>query len=471
MGQDCATCGGTGRNHARIQNYRLFASASQLEGLVFRSLHETLPRFTEEAVTERRSCASYSLMRLCVPDSRFVLPRGKSGRGSGLAGLICGAMLLSGECAWAQAVPSVQPVQARPAAGSAQTANSAGQAGQSDPRRPETQRNLAVDRDPIPSPDPEPVAEAPSPNVPAHAGELQKGQNGVYTLHENVDEVLLSCTVIDEKGRPVEGLTQNDFRVWEDSVPQRVSSFRHQDLPVSLGMLIDNSGSMRDKRSAVNMAAMNLLRDSNRQDTAFVVNFNDRAFLDQGFTTDLVALNRGLSHFDSKGTTALYDAVSASADELAKHAKFQKQVLLIVSDGADNASHLSEQQAIRRVQNLGGPVVYTIGLLYDSDAREYQRAREALQTLSDDTGGIAYFPQSLDEVQKIASEVAGDIRNQYTVGYHSTKSASLGGYRVVHVEAYSPKYGKMTVRTRRGYFAKPTQGNQTAERAAPQTQQ
>lgn len=338
---------------------------------------------------------------------------------------------------------------------------------QIDPRRPEIQPNLAVDRDPIPSPDPEPVAEtadANTPNTPAKPGEIQKGQNGVYTLHENVDEVLLSCTVIDEKGHPVEGLTQADFRVWEDNAPQRVSSFRHQDQPVSIGLLIDNSGSMRDKRTAINNAALELMRESNRQDTAFVVNFNDHAYLDQGFTKDLVSLNRGLSHFDSKGTTALYDAVAASADELSKHATYSKQVLLIVSDGADNASHLTEQKAIQRVQDLGGPVVYSIGLLYDADQREYQSAHEALQTLSDDTGGVAYFPRSLEEVNSIASDVARDIRNQYTIGYHSTNLSSKGGFRVVHVEAIGRKGAKLSVRTRRGYYAKPAvTPNQSAQ--------
>ncbi len=341
---------------------------------------------------------------------------------------------------------------------------------QFDPRKPEVQPDLSLDRDPIPSPDPEPVAAAPNPSQPTLPGELQKGQNGIYTLHQNVDEVLLNCVVIDETGRAVEGLTQNEFRVWEDSAPQRLTSFRFQDSPVSIGLLIDNSGSMRDKRSAVNLAAMNLLRESNRQDTAFVVNFNDRAFLDQGATTDLVALNRGLNHFDSRGTTAMYDAVAASADELSKHAKYPKQVLLIVSDGADNASHMTGQETIRRVQNLGGPVVYSIGLLYDSDEREYKSAHNALQSLSDDTGGVAYFPRSLDEVNTIASDVAQDIRHQYTIGYHSTKAAGLGGYRTVHVEVYSPKHGKLTVRTRRGYYAKPGKVDQTAQSAAPEQQ-
>jgi Ca-activated chloride channel homolog len=337
------------------------------------------------------------------------------------------------------------------------------------PTRPEIQPSLAVDRDPIPSPDEAKITAANSAvsNGPTRPREIQKDQNGIYTLHEDVDEVLLDCTVIDEKGQPVTDLTRNDFRVWEDDVPQTLSSFRHQDAPVSIGILIDNSGSMRDKRVAVNAAAMDLLKESNREDSAFVVNFSDRAFLDQGFTSDLVALNRGLSRFDSSGTTALYDAVAASADMLSKYAKHPKQVLLIVSDGADNASRLDLQQAVRHVQNLGGPVVYTIGLLYDTDQKEYERARTALATLSEETGGVAYFPQSLDEVNKIASDVAQDIREQYTIGYHSTKPASLSGYRFVHVEATSPHHRKLIVRTRRGYYAKQAQATQAAQRGNP----
>lgn len=330
-----------------------------------------------------------------------------------------------------------------------------------DPTKPEAQRRLDVDRDPIPSPDgdEDATANATQPSGTKTPGELQKDQNGIYTLHEDVDEVLLNCAVVDEKGRPVENLSRNDFHIWEDGVPQTTTSFVHQDLPVSVGILVDNSGSMRDKRAAVNAAAIKLLQDSNPKDAAFVVNFNDRAYLDQGFTSDLVALNRGLSHFDSRGTTALYDAVAASADELSKHAKQPKQVLLIVTDGADNASRLDLQQAIRRVQNLGGPVVYCIGMLFDAEAQEEQKAHHDLDTLSEETGGIAYFPRSLQDVDSIADEVARDIRNQYTVGYHSTRAANLGGYRVIHVEVTAPKHGKLIVRTRRGYYAKPGQRN------------
>ena len=336
-----------------------------------------------------------------------------------------------------------------------------------DPTRPETQPDLSLDHDPILSPDPEDnMAINPAAPVPnQQAGALKKGQNGVYTLHEDVDEVLLNCTVIDENGNPVENLKQSDFRVWEDGVPQTTNSFQHQDQPVSLGLIVDNSGSMRDKRSAVNAAAITLLRDSNPQDASFVVNFSDRAFLDQGFTSDISLITRGLSHFNSQGTTAMYDAVAASADELSKYAKHPKQALLIITDGADNASRLSLEQAIRRVQNLGGPVVYTIGLLFDTEPDEAQRARSALDMLSEETGGVAYFPRSLGDVDKIAQDVARDIRNQYVVGYRSSKSFNIEGYRTIHVEITGSHRGHLIVRTRKGYYARRGQRAQPAQTA------
>jgi len=336
-----------------------------------------------------------------------------------------------------------------------------------DPTHPEVQPRLDIDHDPVPSPDAEestPSITA-APSGPARPGELQKRQDGFFTMHQDVDEVLLTCAVVDEKGRLVTDLSRGDFRIWEDGVPQTTTSFLHQDQPVSLGIVVDNSGSMLDKRAAVNTAAMNLLRASNSQDSTFIVNFSDRAFLDQGFTSDMGALNRGLSHFDSKGTTAMYDAVAASADELAHHGKLPKQVLLVITDGADNASRLQLAQAIRRVQGLGGPVVYTIGLLYDAEREEALRARSALEQLSAETGGIAYFPNSLEDVDAIATQVARDIRDQYTIGYRSSNSASVEGYRTVRVEAYVPKRGKLIVRTRKGYFAKKPapQRTQTAQ--------
>ena len=304
---------------------------------------------------------------------------------------------------------------------------------------------------------------AQSPLSTMKPGEIQKAQNGIYTLQENVNEVLLNCTVLDEKGRLVMDLNKSDFRLWENGVPQTIDSFQHQDLPVSMGILVDNSGSMRDKRAAVTAAALDLVKASNPQDAAFIVNFSDRAYLDQNLTSNLAALERGLSRFDSRSTTALYDAVVASANELASHAKQPKQVVLIITDGADNASRETLEQAIRRVQNLGGPVVYSIGLLFGDDSEESQIARKALETLSAETGGIAYFPNSLQDVDEIAQEVARDIRNQYTIGYHSTKPPGLGGYRTVRVEAQAAHHGKLIVRTRKGYYPKSAENTTVAQ--------
>jgi Ca-activated chloride channel homolog len=347
------------------------------------------------------------------------------------------------------------------------TATPQSPAGQ-DYRQREIQPNLNQDRDPVPSPDAadNAVIVPPSPSAPVTAS---KQGNSVYTLHENVNEVLLPCTVVDQNGRLVTDLTKANFRVWEDEIPQTISSFEFRDVPISLGILVDNSGSMRGKREAVNAAALDLVRQSNPQDTAFVVNFNDKAFIDQGFTSNVSYLERGLSHFDTRGTTAIYDAVVASADELSRYAKWPKQVLLVITDGADNASRLSLQEAVHRVQQLNGPVVYTIGLLYDSDSRdEAQRARDALIALSQGTGGFAYFPQSLDEVNDIASTISQVIRNQYTVGYHSSRAESQGGYRRVRVVAEAPRHGPLTVKTRAGYYPTEIKQMQKANQQAEQ---
>ncbi len=344
---------------------------------------------------------------------------------------------------------------------SAAPANSAQQSAppaQQVPSAPEQQPSLTVDRDPIVSPDAadnQPVSPS-SPNAAKPGSTLEHGQKGGFTFRRDVDEVVLNATVLDGENHLVNDLTQDDFHVFEDGAPQTIAAFQHQDIPVSMGMLIDNSGSMRDKRAAVNTAALDMVKASNPQDEAFIVNFSDEAFIDQDFTSDINKLRDGLAHIDSKGGTALYDAVVASADQLAKNAKRPKQVLLIVTDGEDNASSLNLEQTIRRIQDLEGPVVYSIGLLFGDEGggREARRAKRALQMLSNETGGIAYFPHSLAEVDQICAEVAHDIRNQYTIGYHSTKPASQGGYRMINVQASAPKHGKLIVRTKRGYYPK-----------------
>jgi len=152
---------------------------------------------------------------------------------------------------------------------------------------------------------------------------------------------------------------------------------------------------------------------------------------------------------------------------LAKNAKKPKQVLLVVTDGEDNASSATLEQAIRKIQDLDGPVIYAIGLLFgsDTDKREARHAQRVLQTLSDQTGGLAYFPKSLKEVDAITAEVAQDIRTQYSIAYRSTKSPTLGGYRQIHVDAKEKGYNKLQVRTRTGYYPKVAGENEGATSA------
>jgi VWFA-related protein len=304
--------------------------------------------------------------------------------------------------------------------------------------------SLTVDRDPVRSPDTAPPESS--------SGPLRKEGAG-YVLHTNVEEVVLNCTVLDGD-KLVQNLNKTDFQVLEDGVKQTLISFQHTDLPVSMGLVIDNSGSMYRKRPSVNKAALDLVLASNPQDEAFVVNFSDEAFIDQDFTADIRKLRDGLAHIDSRGGTALYDAVVASADHLAEDGKRPKQVLILITDGEDNASTLNMVQTIRRVQQLSGPVIYSIGLLFGDEMSraEVRNARRALEMLSTETGGIAFFPKSMDDVDEIAAEVARDIRSQYTLGYHSTKPTTISGFRRVEVTAQAKGMGALTVRTRTGYF-------------------
>ncbi len=318
--------------------------------------------------------------------------------------------------------------------------------------------SLAVDTDPVRSPD-SGVAPAPAP--------LHKEGGEGYVLHANVEEVVLNATVVSGS-QLVQNLSKDDFEIYEDGVRQTILSFQHSDLPVSIGLVIDNSGSMYRKRPTVNKAALDLVEASNPSDEAFVVNFSDEAFIDQDFTSDVNRLRDGLSHIDSRGGTALYDAVVASADKLVADGKRPKQVLVLITDGEDNASSMSLEQTIRRVQALSGPTIYSIGLLFgdEMDRGEARRARRALELLSSETGGMAFFPKNIEQVDQIAAEVARDIRTQYTLGYRSTKPMTIPGFRHVEVVAHARGMGKLEVRTRTGYFPVAHQ-SQTAQVAEP----
>jgi len=281
----------------------------------------------------------------------------------------------------------------------------------------------------------------------------ESGDSGVFVFRKQVEEVILHATVIDDKQRIVTNLDRTAFKVYEDEHLQTITSFHREDIPVSMGIVVDNSGSMREKRQKVNAAALNLVRSSNPSDEVFVVNFNDEYYLDQDFTSSINKLKEALEKIEARGGTALFDAVVASADHLKKNGRLDKKVLFVVTDGDDNSSAESLEQTVRRLQAENGPTVYAIGILGDEERPK--RARRALQVMSERTGGIAFFPKTLDEVDEISRTVAHDIRNQYTIGYKPSTPKNQGGYRTVRVEAKSHGYSKLVVRTRSGYYAGP----------------
>jgi len=229
--------------------------------------------------------------------------------------------------------------------------------------------------------------------------------------------------------------------------PEPITSFRREDVPVAMGIVIDNSGSMRDKREKVNQAVLNLVRASNPQDEIFVVNFSQNSYLDQDFTSDVNLLQAALHQVSTRGSTALYDAVVASAVHLRNNPRLDKKVLLVITDGQDNMSRETLQEAMRQLQPTKGPIVYAIGL---TDEGLTRAGREVLQNLAAATGGVAFFPQSLDEVNAITRTVAHDIRSQFTLAYKPT--GTTNGYQAIRVEAKAPGSGRLIVCTRSGYY-------------------
>jgi Ca-activated chloride channel family protein len=305
-----------------------------------------------------------------------------------------------------------------------------------------------------------PSAQPPAPNAP------QEPQQGQYKIQSQVSLVVLHASILNDRGIFVPGLKQENFRVLEDKVEQKLSVFKQEDVPVSFGLVIDNSGSMRDKRPQVNAAALTFVKTSNPQDEGFVVNFNDDYYLDteHDFTSDLNEMKTALERIDARGSTALYDAVIGSLDHLKKGTR-DKKVILVVTDGEDNASRHSLENTVEQAQR-NDAVIYAVGLFSDDDLKHNRRAmkkaRGALSQLANATGGLAFFPEDTNDTEAICTQIAHDIRNQYTVAYYPTNSARDGSFRTVQVEVVPPRgIGKLSVRTRTGYYAPraPSSGN------------
>jgi VWFA-related protein len=271
--------------------------------------------------------------------------------------------------------------------------------------------------------------------------------------------VVLHASVTDRKGKLLTNLSQGDFKIFENGQPQQIKIFQREDVPVSLGIVIDDSGSMSTKRTRVEAAALAMVRESNPQDEVCIVNFNDDAFLDVPFTNDVRKMEQGVARIDSRGGTAMRDALNMSLDYTREKAKKDKKVLLVITDGNDNASNVSLESVVRRA-NQADTLVYAIGLFTEEEKHEASKARRALKELTGATGGLAFYPKDVNEVQALAVEVARDIRRQYTIYYTPAIQALDGSYRQIKVTVEGP--GKPMVRTRSGYYATPDAVNKTA---------
>jgi VWFA-related protein len=293
------------------------------------------------------------------------------------------------------------------------------------------------------------IAQTPPPQAPSGQPPATADQ-GVAMFSSDARYVPLNVTVTDKNDHLVTNLTESAFTVLENGVPQPIKIFKHEDVPVSMGLVIDNSGSMRTRRAGVEAAALTLVKDSNPDDETFVVNFNDEPFLDQDFTSDISTLQKGLSRIDAKGGTAMRDAIRVSIDHLHDKAKHDKKVIVVVTDGNDNASMVT-LDSLTKLAQQDGTLIYAIGLLSDEDKSEANKAKKALKSLVDATGGLVFLPKEVSDVEPIAHEVAHDIRNQYSIWYAPANEKLDGTYRAIKVTVKAS--GNPVARTRAGYYA------------------
>jgi VWFA-related protein len=280
----------------------------------------------------------------------------------------------------------------------------------------------------------------------------QDGDPGSFRISVDVALVVLHATVTGRQGGFVSDLGRPDFEVYEDGVPQDIRVFTNEDVPVTVGLVVDQSTSMRPKLAEVSAAARSFVRSSNPEDEMFVVNFNERVWLGLPsavrFTNNTVELRNAITSRSRGGQTALYDAIAKALQELQAGSR-DKKVLIVVSDGGDNASAHSLAQVMKLAEQSSA-IIYTVGVFDENDP---DRNPGALKRLAQATGGEAFLPGRIDEIEAICERIARDIRHQYTLGYVPIKLTHDGAYRAIRVVARETGHGKLSVRTRTGYIS------------------
>ena len=272
---------------------------------------------------------------------------------------------------------------------------------------------------------------------------------GPATFHAETRLVVVQMTVHDSGGQAVTNLDRGVFKVYENGKPQPIALFLGDNVPVSLGIVIDNSGSMRARRTEVESAALTFAGASNPRDEMFVVNFADTPHVDVPLTSDIQALDAGIARVDSIGGTALFDAVDLAERYLNDRAKQDRRALLVITDGNDNAS-TTRVERVRKLAEQSNIAIYVIGLPHDNASRA-RHARRELDDLTEGTGGMAVHVEKMEEVGAAALDIAHQIRHQYTLAYAPLNQTLDGSYRKIRVVVQS--HERLSVRTRAGYFA------------------
>jgi len=289
-----------------------------------------------------------------------------------------------------------------------------------------------------------------------------QAQDTETTFRSDTRLVVLHASVVDKSGKLMTELPRTAFKVFENNVEQPIKMFQREDVPVSLALVVDNSGSMRNKRKKVESAALSAVKASNPRDEVTVVNFNDEPFQDVEFTNDIKKMEEALTKIDSRGGTAMRDAVSAAIDYVKQKAKHDKKVLFVVTDGNDTASTQITLEKLVQKAHEAEVLLYFIGLLNEEDKREAKKAKRAMEALAQASGGTAIFPAEIDDVEKVALSLANEIRNQYVITYTPVNQQLDGSFRTIKVVANGP--GRPLVRTRTGYYANPETTKRSAVR-------